>query len=107
MLLGYDWPGNIRQLESSVERAVHLSEDGVLLPVHFDIGDVTPVPDDRPFLKNMVNRTLEEIVEEVESRTIADIFASTGGNIRQAAKELGVSRPTIYRKLRKYGMIDH
>jgi len=105
-LLDYDWPGNIRQLESAVERAVHLSEDGVLLPEHFDIGDVTSSSGSRPLPKSRVNRSLEEIVEEVESQAIADIFASTGGNIRQAAKELGVSRPTIYRKLRKYGMID-
>ena len=106
-LLSFDWPGNIRQLESAVERAVHLSEDGVLLPEHFDIGDVPLFSSSPPVGKNRLNRTLEEIIEEVESQAIADSFASTGGNIRQAAKELGVSRPTFYRKLRKYGMINH
>ena len=96
----YSWPGNVRQLESSVERAVHLSQGGVLLPEHFGIEKFTSSSDSDILSESRPHRTLDEI----ESQAIADTLATFGGNICKTAQALGTSRPTIYRKLKKYGI---
>jgi transcriptional regulator with PAS, ATPase and Fis domain len=96
----YNWPGNVRQLESAVERAVHLSEGGVLLPEHFGIGKFTSSSDSSTFLESGPHRTLGEI----EAQAIVDTLATFGGNICKTAQALRISRPTIYRKLKKYGI---
>ena len=99
-ILRYNWPGNVRQLESAVEQAVHLSEGGVLLPEHFGIEKFTSFFHSSSLSESGTQRTLEEI----ESQAIVDTLANVGGNICKAALTLGISRPTIYRKLKKYGI---
>ena len=98
VLLGYPWPGNIRQLESAVERAVHLAEGGALLPEHFGIADL--MENRRPAAPAPAQATLEDI----ERQAIAAALVRFGGNISQTAFALGVSRPTLYRKMSKYGL---
>ena len=99
-ILLYSWPGNIRQLESAVERAVHLSEDDMLQPEHFGIEEFTAPPVQNPPERVAAHRTLEEI----ETQAIIDTLASFSGNILKTAKSLGISRLTIYRKLKKMGI---
>ena len=94
----YPWPGNIRQLESAVERAVHLAEGGALLPEHFGIADL--MENRRPAAPAPAQATLEAI----ERQAIAAALVRFGGNISQTAFALGVSRPTLYRKMSKYGL---
>ena len=94
----YPWPGNIRQLESAVERAVHLAEGGALLPEHFGIADL--MENRRPAAPAPAQATLEDI----ERQAIAAALVRFGGNISQTAFALGVSRPTLYRKMSKYGL---
>ena len=96
----YPWPGNIRQLESAVERAVHLAEGGALLPEHFGIADL--MENRRPAAPAPAQATLEDI----ERQAIAAALVRFGGNISQTAFALGVSRPTLYRKMDKYGLTD-
>lgn len=99
-VLQYSWPGNIRQLENAVERAVHLSEGEALLPEHFGISDFnTPTPQ-TPLHENRTLRTLDDI----EKQALLETLTEFGGNICKTAKTLGISRPTIYRKLKKYGL---
>ena len=97
-ILRYPWPGNIRQLESAVERAVHLAEGGALLPEHFGIADL--MENRRPAAPAPAQETLEAI----ERQAIAAALVRFGGNISQTAFALGVSRPTLYRKMSKYGL---
>ena len=97
-ILRYPWPGNIRQLESAVERAVHLAEGGALLPEHFGIADL--MENRRPAAPAPAQATLENI----ERQAIAAALVRFGGNISQTAFALGVSRPTLYRKMSKYGL---
>ena len=97
-ILRYPWPGNIRQLESAVERAVHLAEGGALLPEHFGIADL--MENRRPAAPTPAQATLEDI----ERQAIAAALVRFGGNISQTAFALGVSRPTLYRKMSKYGL---
>ncbi len=97
-IINYAWPGNIRQLENAVERAVYLAEGGPLRPEHLGISDLfsnsAPVPD-LPELATL---------EVVEQQVIAAALRRFEGNVSQVAAALGISRPTLYRKIKKYGL---
>ena len=96
----YPWPGNIRQLENAVERAVHLSEGGVILPEHFGLSDLldsqNPPSGERERLASL---------EEIEQRAIAETLEHFEGNILKSSMTLGISRPTLYRKMERYGLM--
>ena len=83
---------------AAVERAVHLAEGGALLPEHFGIADL--MENRRPAAPAPAQATLEAI----ERQAIAAALVRFGGNISQTAFALGVSRPTLYRKMSKYGL---
>ena len=90
----YRWSGNIRELQNCIEKAVILSE-----------GDMLTLKDlqlERP--GKPVGTTIRAVSESEEERLIRDTMERTGGNISAAAKMLGVSRPTLYAKLKKYGL---
>ncbi len=95
LLQHYSWPGNIRQLESAVERAVHLTENNVLLPEHFGLGMVLP-----PL--NIDDVTCIRTIREMEQQLIAQTLHYCAGNIKKTAELLGISRPTLYRKIDEY-----
>jgi two-component system, NtrC family, response regulator HydG len=93
----HTWPGNIRELQHSVERAVIMSESQVLEPTDF-------------FLSVMDNLKAEEInaashnLEETEKMLIRKVIDKYGGNISKAAKELGLTRASLYRRIEKYDL---
>ncbi len=97
-ILNYAWPGNIRQLENAVERAVHLAEGGPLRPEHFGIADLM---NEGLSLSGLSGQATLEVIER---QAIAAALVRFGGNISQTAFALGVSRPTLYRKMSKYGL---
>ena len=86
------WNGNIRELQNVMEKAVILSEGKVLQACDLSLNSIKPVPD--------VSQTLEE----AEENTIRNTLARCNGNLSMVAKELGISRPTLYSKLKKYGI---
>lgn len=97
----HSWPGNIRELRHAIERAVILSERDQLQPEDF-VFRVQP---------NAINGKIEEIEEEavlnldeVERQTIEKAMKLHAGNISHAAKELGLTRAALYRRLEKYGI---
>ncbi|MCD7983706.1 MAG: sigma 54-interacting transcriptional regulator, partial [Desulfovibrio sp.] len=102
MLMTYAWPGNVRQLESAVERAMHLAEGGDLLAEHFGIAGLERPRQGVPSGGGSGQGTLEDL----EQRAVAETLARHNGNIRATARTLGVSRPTLYRKLKKMGIRD-
>jgi two-component system response regulator AtoC len=90
-LLAYDWPGNIRELENTIERAFVLS-DHVITP------DSLP-----PKIHSGADRgRSERSLESVERNHILDILGSVGGDKVEAAKVLAIDLSTLYRKLKKY-----
>lgn len=96
LLTQYHWPGNLRELDNVVKVAALLHQDAVMLePEHFSI-DV----DTQQHLEPSKVKTLQETVEQQLKR----LYEETHGNISLMAKQLGVSRNTVYRKLRK---IEH
>lgn len=100
MLMTYAWPGNVHQLESAVERAMHLAEGGDLLAEHFGIAGLERSRQGVPSGGGSGRGTLEDL----EQRAVAETLARHNGNIRTTARTLGVSRPTLYRKLKKMGI---
>jgi len=94
LLQAHSWSGNIRELQNVIEKAVILSE-GKALKVE-DLSLETSVRRD----VISANQTLEE----AEEKTIRDTLSRCGGNLSLVAKELGISRPTLYSKLKKYGI---
>jgi two-component system response regulator HydG len=103
----YYWPGNIRELENLIERAVILKGSGDIvladLPPKLRSGQdqhATPVP--TPIPDHPSDRTdLRAILESVEDRMIAEALVRTGGNKNRAAEILGLNRTTLVEKLRR------
>jgi len=94
-LATYTWPGNIRELRHAVERAVILSETHVLELSDFPMEvRVTSQASDKSTLH----------IEDIEKQAIQNAIKACGGNLTQAAKELGMGRSTLYRKMEKYGL---
>ncbi len=96
LMVSYDWPGNIRQLQNEVQRAVLIS-DGP----HVDAADFSIVPDAAQASAETGQFTL---MEAMERNTILGVLKETGGNKLDAARRLGIGRQTLYNKLRAYGI---
>ena len=103
--LKYAWPGNVRELMNAVERAVVLSRSEYLdaedLPVSLKEGEPSEVESAVP--KGAVSGNLP--LEDVEKATILSTLESTNGNKSEAARRLGITRKTLHKKLKKYGMM--
>jgi len=97
-LAGYPWPGNVRALRHAVERALILSDTEVLGPSDFPLAPVTAAPGDDDASGGP--RTLAEL----EKTAIAESLRRHSGNVSQAAKELGITRTSLYRRMEKYGL---
>ena len=98
-LLRYDWPGNIRELESVIERAVLFCPGDQLLP------ESLPEQFQRKDLRH-VAFVIPPLVpmEEIEREAILQTLARTSGNVKRSAQILQCPRPTFYRKLKKFGI---
>jgi DNA-binding NtrC family response regulator len=90
-----EWPGNVRQLQHSMERAVLLAEGKKVEP-----GDIFPGEHTTQASGNSRRLTLSE----QEAIIIRDSIQRNGGNLAKAARELGVARSTLYNKLKNYGI---
>ncbi|HIE43750.1 MAG TPA: hypothetical protein EYP78_03005, partial [Candidatus Omnitrophica bacterium] len=96
-LLNYRWPGNVRELENAVERALILTGENsqYLRASHFTLlGEQE---------KKQLNKDREVLpMEQLERKALSDALNTTGGNISEAARLLGISRDTMHRKIKKY-----
>lgn len=92
----YHWPGNVRELQHALERAVIMGESQVLQPTDFLL--IASENKDDGFVFDNYN------LEEVEKAVIRRTISKHGGNISQAARELGLTRTSLYRRLEKYGL---
>ena len=97
-LTGFEWPGNVRQLQNEVQRAVLLCEGNAV-----DASDlsITAVKTGPGIESQDTNFTL---LEGVERNAIIQMLKETGGNKLEAAKRLGIGRQTLYNKIKAYGI---
>ena len=93
-LLGYPWPGNVRELRNIIERAVLLGEGGVIGRRDLRFEAVPPAVDDESMLT----------LRELERRHIERVLRDTRGKVEPAARRLGISRSSLYQKLKDYGL---
>lgn len=101
LLMRYDWPGNVRELEGVIEHAVLFATGDYLMPedlpnhVHKSRASnyLCVIP---PYLTK----------DDIEREAIAQTLERTGGNIKKTAQILNYNRPTLYRKLRRFGLRD-
>jgi two-component system NtrC family response regulator len=94
-ITAWPWPGNVRELENRMKRAVIMAEGKLITADDLDLG--TGGEDSLP-----VN--LKAAREEADRKAIRLAIARTEGNISNAAKLLGISRPTLYDLLKQYGL---
>ena len=93
-LLKYSWPGNVRELQHSMEKAVILSEDTLLTDICFSLNQNV---NKQTNLKNIT-------IEQMEKAMIINTISSEEGNMSLVAKKLGITRQTLYNKLKKYNL---
>jgi two-component system, NtrC family, response regulator len=93
----YSWPGNVRELQNRVKRALVLADGPCIAPaeMELELSRSTGSP---------AGATLKEAKQELERELVARTLKDSRGNISQAAKTLGISRPTLYELMSRYGL---
>src|SRR5256884_912378 len=101
-LLDYSWPGNVRELQNAIEYAVVLAREGII--------DVKELPAEiqlPPALQTSlapVRRSGVASLDDMERETILQALTQTHGNKKKAAELLGIQRPTLYNKMKRYAI---
>ncbi len=93
-LSDWSWPGNVRALRHAVERAVILSEGGLLTAADFPLADAAPPPAQQAV----------STLDEVEKTAIIRALDKHKNNVSRAAEALGLTRASLYRRMEKYGL---
>lgn len=92
-LANYVWPGNVRELQHAIEKAVIMSDSAILLPSDFDF---------KPISKSPLHHELTLV--EIEAKAIFESLRRNGNNLSVVASKLGITRQTLYNKLKKYSL---
>lgn len=95
-LIRYHWPGNVRELQHVIERAVILSDSDAIRPEEM-LSKMSAAPVGE-------NVSVNHSLDQVEKKHIETILKRHGGSVTEAAKELGLTRTALYRRIRKYGI---
>ena len=88
----HSWEGNIRELQNTIEKAVIMCDGEIIAPDHLELHT-----SQRPLNES-------QTLEEMERQTIANAIAQCGGNLSQVAQQLGITRQTLYNKIKRYGL---
>ncbi len=106
LLLNFDWPGNIRQLENAIERACVTARDGVIEPKHLPPDLVAPLASSKGVPAVDISRSLPELLQEItslyEKRYLEKALRKTRGHVGRCAKITGLSRRSVTDKISHY-----
>ena len=94
LLRNYDWPGNVRQLQNEVQRAVLMCDSRYITNLDLSITESTTAPEQSSLT----------LMEGIERNAIIQMLKDTGGNKLETAKRLGIGRQTLYNKIKQYGI---
>lgn len=94
ILRKFDWPGNVRQLQNEIQRAVLMCEGQTVEAEDLSISSSEPVAEDSSLT----------LLEGLERNTIVQLLKETGGNKLETARRLGIGRQTLYNKIKAYGI---
>ena len=97
-LRSYSWPGNIRELQNKIRQAVVMTEGPCITSQDLNLPNTTTV-DQQP-----VTLSIKRARQRLESHIVVEALALHQWNLSRVAKELGISRPTLYRLLQKHGL---
>ncbi|MBU5425230.1 sigma 54-interacting transcriptional regulator [Tissierella pigra] len=98
ILVKYNWPGNIRELENILERAVNLAEGNNILSKHIKLGS------NKQENKDESIKSLKDSLEEYEKKLIEEILSIYKGNKKRTMEALKISKTTFYEKIKKYNI---
>ncbi len=104
LLTGYKWPGNIRELRNTMERAVLVCDEEAIRAYHLPT-DMQKSGQANTLREHGAGFT--ETVERLEKDLIVDALRNTQGNIHQSARDIGLTYRIIYYKIKKYGINYH
>ena len=103
LLNAYNWPGNIRQLENEVERALTLAgKQGAI--TEKCLSDNIRTPSQQTINLGSADQSLREVVKQVEMQMITAALTAKGGNRTQTARQLGITRQGLINKINRYGI---
>jgi two-component system response regulator AtoC len=100
----YDWPGNVRELENCLERAMALSNHKQLIDLPDLPASIRAMAGSQPPVLPQISPLATTDLEDIERVTIQHVFGQVKGDKTLAGKMLGISRATLYRKLKRYGI---
>lgn len=103
LLLSNDWPGNVRQLENIIERAMVLTDEPILQPEHFP-HELSNRAAGTGFYSDLDGFSLKTAKRVMEKALISSALAETGGNRTRAAELLEISHPSLLSKIKEYGI---
>jgi len=104
LMLNYDWPGNIRELENVLERGINLAEGNIILSSYLPHTLQAEKDEVGAEKAEELGLSLDQSVEEAEKRAIIQALHKTGGNRTEAARHLKVARTTLYNKMQRHGI---
>ena len=96
VLMEYDWPGNIREIQNLVERLCTIKQDLVIR-----VKDIASFSISK---KKITDSTLNEAVSSFEKQYIAEVLEMVDGNRKKASEKLGIHRNTLLAKIHEYGL---
>jgi len=99
LLMAWNWPGNVRELENVIERAVILSDDGVIHSYH-----LPPSLQSAESSGTQWHGSLDQKLDMVERETIIEAIKMSGGNMARSARELGLTERVMALRMRKYAI---
>ncbi len=102
-LVAHSWPGNVRDLQNEVERAIAMTEPGNLIDVT-DLSSEIAGEEEGTDLKLSSGRSLQEMIENIERQMVTRALQKTDGNRSHAAKLLGLSRRGLLNKIARYSI---
>ena len=94
-MIAYRWPGNIRELQNTMQKAIIMCDSNIIKPSHLELRTVMPT-----------TPTGDDIVplEDSERKNVADAIYACNGNLSLAAQKLGITRQTLYNKIKRFGL---